>query len=303
MIEVILKGGLGNQMFQYASAYALASKLKTQIQLNDVFLNTYLPIPGFTKRKYELDLFGIVNNSLHTSNSYTSYITKSLSIVTKPNTFIQGNPILSPLYKLTGISAKEDPYIYYADFDVLKDGAILDGFFHNYRYFDDYEVQLKAIFNTQLLQDASYAPLEKDMGNENSVALHIRLGDYLNAKNKKIYLDLHDYYQEAITKVKETIHNPHFYVFAVDMSGSAEVGKYLKLEAGEFTHLGRQDTGERFRTYFRLFSLCNAAIVSNSSFSFWAAYVGQSKLTYCPHRWTSLHAKFDVPKNWIGVYN
>jgi hypothetical protein len=303
MIEVILKGGLGNQMFQYAAAYALATKLKTQIQLNDVFLNTDLPIPGFTKRKYELDLFGILNNSIHKSNSYTSYLTKSLSLVTKPNTFIQGNPALSPFYRLTGIKAKEDPYMYYKDFEILKDGAILDGFFHNYRYFDAYEEQLKAIFNTQLVQDDSYASLEKDLGNETSVAIHIRLGDYLNAKNKKIYLDLHDYYQEAITKARETIHNPHFYVFAVDMSDSTEVGKYLKLEAGEFTHLGSQYTGERFGTYFRLFSLCNAAIVSNSSFSFWAAYVGQSKFTVCPHRWTYLHSKFDVPKNWIGVYN
>lgn len=53
MITVVIKGGLGNQLFQYASAFSLAKRLNQPLALDISFF------PSQTLRGYKLDKLAI----------------------------------------------------------------------------------------------------------------------------------------------------------------------------------------------------------------------------------------------------
>ncbi len=58
MIQVILRGGMGNQMFEYAHGLALAKRYKTDLLIDTTFLMDRFPRPKrFVYRHYELDTF------------------------------------------------------------------------------------------------------------------------------------------------------------------------------------------------------------------------------------------------------
>ena len=59
MIIVNLKGGLGNQMFQYAVGRCLALKNDTSLHLDITYLKDRTPRKYFQFRDYELDIFNI----------------------------------------------------------------------------------------------------------------------------------------------------------------------------------------------------------------------------------------------------
>src|SRR3954465_12373106 len=56
-IIIKLKGGLGNQLFQYAAGRALAIKKNAELFLDLSFLNA--PENGYTKRQFQLDQFNL----------------------------------------------------------------------------------------------------------------------------------------------------------------------------------------------------------------------------------------------------
>ena len=61
MIKLIIKGGLGNQMFQYATAHSVAKHNNYKLGVDLSFLKNRIPISGFTIRNFDLDLFDVSN--------------------------------------------------------------------------------------------------------------------------------------------------------------------------------------------------------------------------------------------------
>jgi hypothetical protein len=81
MIVVHLKGGLGNQMFQYAAARNLAIKYRTKLYADlDSFLQTSRE--GYTARNYELGIFDISIKSINknTKMLFTKQAVKKISL-------------------------------------------------------------------------------------------------------------------------------------------------------------------------------------------------------------------------------
>src|SRR5258708_1638123 len=59
MVTVFLRGGLGNQMFEYAAGLRLAKKKNTALSLDSVHLSDRFPRKNFTYRIYDMDIFNI----------------------------------------------------------------------------------------------------------------------------------------------------------------------------------------------------------------------------------------------------
>src|SRR3989344_5417606 len=57
MVTVFLRGGLGNQMFQYAMGLTLAKRNKTELVLDTVHVQDRFPRRNFTYRTFDLDVF------------------------------------------------------------------------------------------------------------------------------------------------------------------------------------------------------------------------------------------------------
>lgn len=305
MIQLLLRGGLGNQMFQYAAGYSLAKEFQTELVLDLLFLNTNLPIKHFTKRTYDLDMFGITNECINASPGtlmgLLGYAARTFSLRLRSNVYVEGNSIVDNLPFL--LPQLNDPYYFSPAFFKLKNGAYIEGNFNNTKFFEKYEQEIRSIFDPDKVYDPAFKNIEEEISATNSVAVSIRRGDYVNAKNKSVFCYLSDsYYIEVIKQAKENIDDPHFYFFTVDYPDG--LPHTFGLDPSEYTCLGKEYIGKRFTTYLRLLSICKHNIISNSTFSFWGAYLNKnvSKHVFFPTKWMYDKQDFDAPKQWHGVY-
>lgn len=136
----------------------------------------------------------------------------------------------------------------------------------------------------------------------NSVAIHIRRGDYLSDKNKMIYWNLTDtsYYEQAISYVKTKLDNCSFFIFSNDMTW---VKAHLPIEDACYVdwNEGKDSVYDMY-----LMSLAKANIIANSTFSFWGGYLNKrAELCIYPLKWykeESGNTNPDIfPENWIGL--
>lgn len=149
----------------------------------------------------------------------------------------------------------------------VRQGALPDIYLQDFRYFDQYKTELKHI-------------LSEGIDKINYVSLHIRRGDYVN---NPYYTDLTqtDYYQKAIAEFP----NERFLVFCADRQDKSDDKSDMEwckniFQGGNFEFYQGKDEIDDFNKM----ASCKAHIMANSSFSFWAAYIGGDK-TIAPSKW------------------
>jgi len=143
MIVVNIKGGLGNQMFQYAIGYALSKKNKTQFYLDDRYLNDRFI--KYFRRNYVKRNFLINKLNL----KYKIATKKTFQFFSLSNKIYFFRYFKIRIFSL--IFPKkyiyENKYIYNKKFKKLKSQNIyLDGYWQNKKYFDNYKEEIKKIF-------------------------------------------------------------------------------------------------------------------------------------------------------------
>jgi len=298
MIRVILKGGLGNQMFQYAHGKALALKHNVPLYLDLSFLKTKIPfkkrgpLKNFTYRNYDLDLFGVKDESGTIFNNnfldkYFSYaVTLGKGLIFRKNYVWEG----------------KNPYMYDSAISEKGPNLTLDGFWNSPKYFEQYKKEILEIFHTDKLFDPKYKAFEKEISDhKSSVSIHLRRGDYLNSKHKNIYVTLNDYYIRAIKILKDKVESPFFYIFSEE--DSSWIKDFLKLNLDEYAIVNKKLSGYKNRSHFRFMSLCTHNIIANSTYSWWPAYLNKNedKVVVAPNRW---HKKYDFKniKSWESIY-
>lgn len=145
---------------------------------------------------------------------------------------------------------------------------------------------------------------------EETLAVHLRFGDYVTKADVYGGFCTDEYYHASICGLLKCVHAPaHAFVFSNDEKMAADwiqreeerlrVGKDASAGAENaadsvpspirFTLVTGSDEGSGFRDLY-LLSLCRHFIIANSSFSWWGAYLGKKKNTriYAPSRWTHL---------------
>lgn len=113
----------------------------------------------------------------------------------------------------------------------------------------------------------------------NSVAVHVRCGDYLSPKAQTIYGNICtlDYYQRAIDRIRERVESPMFFFFSDD---TAYVEENFKDVEKVVVNCNK---GER--SFFDLYLMAHSKhmVIANSTFSTWAAYLNKNRSTVvCP---------------------
>ncbi|MGI2883125.1 alpha-1,2-fucosyltransferase [Vibrio furnissii] len=280
MVIVKITGGLGNQLFQYATGKALAKKLSCELVLD---LSFY---PTQTLRKYELDKFNI-----EARIATTKEITLSGG----------GNDVVSRLMRKFGLTSvifpqyiKERESIKYVEkIDQCKSGAFLDGYWQNPRYFSQIKSELVQDFLPKAPLSAPALAWKTHIEQSSTpVSLHVRRGDYVdNAHTNSVHGTCGlDYYRAAVNKVLETVENPTFYVFSDDI-------EWCKQNLGSLGQLVYIDDTQSAIDDLMLMSFCQHHIIANSTFSWWAAWLGDTGLTIAPKQWFS-----DENRNNNGIY-
>ena len=134
-----------------------------------------------------------------------------------------------------------------------------------------------------------------------SVAIHVRRGDYVTdpvATKRHLICDA-QWYEGAWDYIRAKIGGGHAFVFSDD---PAWVRKTLKLD-GDVTIVENSNGEEPWMDMARM-SLCNHFVISNSSYSWWAAYLSnpRDKTVVAPKYWFNGVLTADIkicPDDWI----
>ena len=140
----------------------------------------------------------------------------------------------------------------------------------------------------------AYEYLEK-IRQTNSVAVHIRRGDYLKLQNIYGNICTEEYYRNAITKMYQMIENPVFFFFSDDMEWAKQTFTFDK----NFVFADGRGVWQDYHD-MHLMSECKNMIMANSSFSWWAAFLNANvdKQIICPARWINHKNTPDVYDTW-----
>ena len=273
MIHIIPNGGLGNQMFEYAAAKALALRLQTEVVIDMSF--HHLHSNKSWCRKYELDVFNI-------KVPVCNKTFKGLAICRLKEIFDKFGWDKEKLLRF-GLFADTCSFVYDKRFEHLKNGSVLFGYFQNETYFQHYFEEIRRDFTFALPMNEQNQQIANQLSACNSVSLHIRRGDYISDKNAaQTFANLSlDYYHAAIDYIRQRVDNPHFFVFTDDI-------EWVKMQFNDaslcYVDINR---GENSYNDMRLMSFCKHNIIANSSFSWWGAYLNShcEKIVIAPKNW------------------
>ena len=262
MIIIKIKGGLGNQLFQYAAGRAVAIHHKSPLKLDLTIFKTY------ELHKYLLDQFAI-QADMATENEISE---------------LKGaNDLLFSALRKAGIVKRKSYFkekrSSYFDASVFKnDDVYLDGYWQNELYFSGIrELLLRELATISSMSDVGCAYLEC-IKKSNSVSLHVRRGNYLNLKNVNV-LDV-DYYMRAVDFLRKGVEKPTFYIFSDDL-------EWCKNNLGFLDNCIFVDSTKTEIDDLKLMSFCQHNIIANSSFSWWGAWLNQNskKTVIAPKDW------------------
>jgi len=282
MITTRLKGGLGNQMFQYAVARAVTQK-------NDQ--NLALDISWFKaqdKREFSLAGFNlkgeIVDLNLWQSLTYSSNFLKY--ITNDKKTYINEQKEFS-----------FDPSIFSASGDTL-----MEGYWQHPLYFSSVEEIIREDFTLKRGFGKEAESIKRQIENSQSVSVHLRRGDYVeDDKINKIYkVCSQDYYSYAIKLIENDIESPHLFIFSDDINWVKE-NMNFKHQVTYVSQKGLSDIEELV-----LMSYCKHNIIANSTFSWWAAWLNEntSKLVITPLKWfndSERSSQCLIPNSWKRI--
>lgn len=281
MIIVKILGGLGNQMFQFASAKALALEHNQALYLDTNSLVRH------GERQFDLAHFKLVENealSSHFGNLGMSVFAKALIKVKK-----------HPAYYL-------EPHFPYQKLVLkTKDSIYLDGYFQSEKYFKNHEKIIRADFTFKRDYNDNEKKYVSLIENSNSVSLHIRRGDYITnkaASDLMEHLSL-DYYYQAIQYLQDKKGDITLFIFSDDPQW---VKDNLKISVPHYFVTG--NNGNDSYRDMRLMSLCHHHIIANSSFSWWGAWLNarEDKRVIAPKKWfrgNKLDDRDLIPETWL----
>lgn len=291
MVIIKIMGGLGNQLFQYA----LAEKMKSlgyEVKLDISYFSE--SIEGDTRRICYADLFPQLNVKYASYKEIIRCKEQSLPKRIKRKICRAG----SSVYMEENCGFQQDIFQY-----KKRDDNYLIGYWQSEKYFKDIKETIQESFSLDflLLSDRN-AELKNYLEEEESVAVHIRGGDYLKKENNKIWGGICDkeYYRKSIDYMQEYLRNPVFYVFTNDMDHSEQI---LELERIPHIFVDWNSEEEGYIDLY-LMSLCKHQIIANSSFSWWGAWLNKNneKIVLVPDRWRNDENDEDIYcSGWLKI--
>ncbi len=263
MIITTLSAQMGNQMFMYANAYALARETGQKLA---VYKFDYTLIYTLHRKwAYFLDDLKL--------DAYNRYMGIPLTLYKESIRYtlqkLMNKKDVRPVnYKQKDLDFIEDRVHVYTPvhLDRTKEKHLLKGFFQSAQYFDKYREDILRQFVPAFELSAETKLVLKEI--ENSaypVSVHIRRGDYV-ALGACLPLA---YYHDAVAMVKEEHPEARFFIFSNDI---AWVKENLKLEGSEAFYVEHKQDVRPFEDIWSM-SKCTTIIIANSTYGWGGGYL------------------------------
>jgi len=276
MFVVKISSGFGNQLFQYAFALYLKKEGYEDVCLDQSAFKYFTP-----QRTSGIDLISELP-TVHDRRIYYRYRSFLFNI---GKFFFQLNPFVKLVTEKT------------LKFPIKGRFVFFDGFWQTDKYINqlgDWESCFHAKDAVPEYIDRMAATME----NVHAISLHVRRGDYFSEG----YVDRYGvcdvaYYEKALNLLTEGLTNYKIYIFS-------DEPEWVK----DNLHLPTNHVfveKEELHPYWHiwLMSRCRDHIISNSSFSWWGAYMGKhpEKRVVAPIEWLKGHKETIALSDWIKL--
>ncbi len=297
MIIINLKGGLGNQMFQYALGHILSLKKKVPLCLDLRLMEEHKikPSPRNVPRDFDLDIFDIKKNEvknvdlIKTLHFFKSYRLRKYTSI-----------ILDKL-KLFAFYEKDRVYNFRIFNNNFKN-IYLDGLWQSENYFKDYREEILNLYNfNKISNKKKNIEFLKKIDFSKSVCLNVRRTDFINNPEHNVVTT--KYYINAISKLENLIgKNLNFFIFSDDLDWCKKNFDFIEKKF----FVEHEYAGHKFYDYLYLMTCFKNYIIPNSSFAWWAAWMSKqnNKIVMTPEKWSGLVDESlieIVPSNWVRV--
>lgn len=276
MIRIILRGRTGNNLFQYALGRALAVKHGVPLVLDGSWFNAegWAEVSHFLKLPLQAK---VLRPPLPVSLAARALRNSMGKHIWEYHGF--------PVFK----EPVDDQTFQQCIADAPAD-CMLSGFFQTPLYFQSIAAGLRAELRELIPRGVQTSrvqgntscgsSLETRLGLPGSVAVHVRRGDYLQIPAYQVCDAF--YYQTSMNQMRGYLGNPHFFIFSDDPEWCR----------GEFHSPDTEIIDSRASSTnplhdLHLMSLASHHIIANSSYSWWAAWIGDKprQQVIMPDRW------------------
>jgi hypothetical protein len=269
-----LRGGLGNQLFEYAAGRALALRNHVPLWLDAT--------SGFSGdpygRSYALGAFNVVGERIEQASSAGLGTRAELL-----RRFVQRRELL----RMRSSGRYFDPAIYNLR---IKRPTALDAYCQSPRYFLDIEGLVRAELELRTTPPGLSDVMVGAITEANSVCLHVRRlhGKEADGSRPRSVADFYGtcditYYRRAIREVAAAHGRLSIFIFSDDIRWAHQNAGVFETEGCNVNVIDDEDP---LRSFY-LMTLCNHFIIANSTFSWWAAWLAKySVKTVCvPSAW------------------
>ena len=276
MIRIVLRGRTGNNLFQYALGRALSEKHGVPLVLDASLYNREgwaevshflkLPIPAKVLRRFSLASRALRNYGKRHRWEFLGV----------------------PVFKERVEDQSYDPRFADAPSDCM-----LSGFFQSPLYFASISGKLRTELRELVALGAHASPdPATDLAAPGAVAVHVRRGDYLH--HPAFAVCDREYYRSSMEGLRARVKDARFFVFSDDPEWCRAEFRDPDTEVMEAV------TGNPLHDMHRM-SLASHHIIANSSYSWWAAWLGDKpgQEVIMPDRWFADGIKAPIPeKKW-----
>lgn len=289
-----LKGGLGNQMFQYAFAMIWKKRTNEEVLLD---FSSFGLLQGDKVRIPRIEKFKISLPKAQSDEvkrfSRFAYIGNSQSLTYKALTFIESK--INNKYFM-------EPNRAYINPDILAGYSFYDGYWQSYKYVDEVKDILTQEFKPNYSLSKQATDWIETVKSENSVLVGIRKGDYAaNKKERAHYGSFGEkYYIKAMEYIENIIDNPVYYIFSNDITWCKE---NINFGSREIHFRDEELQTDDFEELI-IMSSCKHAIIINSTYHWWGAELinNPNKVVVCPKKWFFDDKPINIVRpEWIRI--
>lgn len=298
---IILSGGLGNQMFQYAFYLQRNATHK-----HKVFLDNYSVGRENTHNGLEIArLFNITYENMPFPVRVLSRLIRKIRIYIITGKLPQSARIIFLIIKYIGIHVIEEKHdgVFNSTYLAEKKGvSFFFGYWQTEKYFISIKEKICKQFSFPMDEISEKTRrLVEIIKKTESISIHIRRGDYLSPEYYQTHGTVcsNEYYKKSISYILEHRKSPSFFVFSDDIEW---VMTNLNIP-GEVFYVDWNTQVDSWQDMF-LMSQCKDNIIANSSFSWWAAWLNNNteKIVISPSNFLADKETIDtVPQNWIRL--
>lgn len=286
----VITGGLGNQLFQYAAAISLESKVNSQIELE-----MSLGKPRSTNGIPDLEFFELKDTKIE--NTWSSILNRALGLSLRSSLILPSarsirfsKKMTQGLLSILGSLILKRPILlrspsnlgWDVNFSAGRSHRLVIGYFQSYKY---------AISNHSILEKLRGLNLKKESPQVNKfrelsllqspLVVHVRRGDYVGEASFGILAP--EYYREIIRSVYSSGRYKKIWLFSDDfIEAETCIPEELMSEVIQIDEIDNSPAST-----LQVMRFGKAYVIANSSYSWWGAFLSlnQDSEVHAPFPW------------------